>query len=255
MKAAAAKLAEVRDGPSTGLATPPKRQRLVLSVKEGIPVQSPPIPPGASGGPSGASGSATAPPGGPSTDSDAITKGPPAGDDFIEVVEERGEGAAKVVASVPGPAVSVSQVMRSASPFQQSRRSPLAGRQRLRSVLPPVLAVPQVSLPGLVGVIRGQSRVALPEAVSGAGPPGTVALPSISLTGPTAVLGTVYPVPDGFVDNEVLTEVGRPIVMPRSWMLPSWRYSGHAVRSAECHSFSWNNSPGMAPSERICLGS
>ena len=33
VKAAAAKLAEVRDGPSTGLATPPKRQRLVLSVK------------------------------------------------------------------------------------------------------------------------------------------------------------------------------------------------------------------------------
>ena len=212
VKAAAAKLAEVRDGPSTGLATPPKKQRLVLSVKEGIPAQSPPIPPGAFGAPSGARGSATAPPGDPSTDSDAITKGPPAEDDVIEVVEERGEGSAKVVASVPGPAVSVSQGMRSASPFQQPRRSRVAGRQRLRSVLPPVPAVPQVSLPGLVSGIGGQSRVALPGAVSGAGSPGTVALPSVSLTGPTAVVGTLYPVPDGFVDNEVLIEVGRPIV-------------------------------------------
>ena len=217
VKAAAAKLAEVREGPSTGLATPPKKQQLVLSVKKGVPVQSPPIPPGASGGPSGANGSATAPPGDLSTDSDAITRGPPVGDDVIEVVEERGEGAANVFASVPGPAVSVGQVMRSASPFQQSRRSPVAGRQRLRSVLPPVPAVPQVSLPGLVGVIgapidHGQLRVALPGAVSGAGAPGTVALPYVSLNGPTAEVGTVYPVPDGFVDNEVLAEVGRPIV-------------------------------------------
>ena len=62
VKAAAAKFAEVRDGPSTGLATPMKKQRLVLSVKEGVPVRSPPIPPGESGGPSGASGSATVPP-------------------------------------------------------------------------------------------------------------------------------------------------------------------------------------------------
>ena len=38
VKAAAAKLGEVRDGPSTGLGTPPKKQRLVLSVKEGVPV-------------------------------------------------------------------------------------------------------------------------------------------------------------------------------------------------------------------------
>ena len=151
----------MRDGPSTGSATPPKKQKLVLSVKEGIPVQSPPIPPGASGGPYGASGSATAPPRDPSTETDAITKGPPAGDDVIEVVEERREGA-KVAASVPGPPVSVSQVMRSASPFQQSRRSPVAGRQRLRSVPPPGPAVPQVSFPGLVGVIGVQSRVALP---------------------------------------------------------------------------------------------
>ena len=128
VKAAAAKLAEVRDGPSTGLATPPKKQRLVLSVKERVPVQSPPIPPGFSGGPSGAIVSATVPPGDPSTDGDAITRGPPAADDVIEFVEDRGEGAANVVASVPEPAVSVSQVMRSASPFQQSRRSPVAGR-------------------------------------------------------------------------------------------------------------------------------
>ena len=35
MKAAAAKLAEVRDGPSTGLVTLPEKQKLVLSVKEG----------------------------------------------------------------------------------------------------------------------------------------------------------------------------------------------------------------------------
>ena len=73
VKAAAAKLAEVHDGPSTGLATPPKKRRLVISVKEGVPVQSPPIPPGASGVPSGASGSATVPPGDSSTESDAIT--------------------------------------------------------------------------------------------------------------------------------------------------------------------------------------
>ena len=141
-------------------------------------------------------------------------------------MEDRGEGAAKLVASVPGPAVSVIQVMRSASPFQQSRRSPTAGRQRLRSGLPPVPAVPQVALPGLVGVTGGRSRVAFPGAVSGAGAPGTVELPSVSLTGPTAVVGTVYPVPDGFVDNEVLTEVGRPIVdaavLDASELLPQW---------------------------------
>ena len=77
---------------------------------------------------------------------------------------------------------------------------------------PPVPAVPQVALLGLVGVTSGQSRVALPGAVSGAGAPGTVALPSVSLTGAMAVVGTVYPVPDGFVDNEVLTDVGRSIV-------------------------------------------
>ena len=69
---AAAKLAEVRAGSSTGLATTPKRQRLVLSVKEGVPVQSPPISPGESGGQSGASDSATVPPGDRSTDRDAI---------------------------------------------------------------------------------------------------------------------------------------------------------------------------------------
>ena len=37
-------------------------------------------------------------------------------------------------------------------------------------------------------------------------------LPELSFTGPTAVVGTVYPVPDGFVNNEVLAEVGRPIL-------------------------------------------
>ena len=77
----------------------------------------------------------------------------------------------------------------------------MAGCQRLRGVRPPVPAVPQVSLPGLVGVTGGQSRIALPAAVSGAGAPGAVALPFVSLTGPTAVMGTVYPVADGFVDN------------------------------------------------------
>ena len=86
------------------------RQRRVL-------VQPPPIPPGESRGSPGASGYATVPPGDPSTDSDAITRGPLGGDDVIEVVEGRGEGAAKVIASMPGPAVSVSQVTRSASRF------------------------------------------------------------------------------------------------------------------------------------------
>ena len=131
-----------------------------------------------------------------------------AADDVIDVVEGRREGAAIVVASVPWPAVSVSQVTRSASPFEQSRRSPVTGRQRLRSVLLSVPVVPQVSQAGLVGATGGQSRVALPGAMSAFGTPRTVALPFVSLTEPTAVVGTVYPVPDGFVDNEVLSAAG-----------------------------------------------
>ena len=47
---------------------------------------------------------------------------------------------------------------------------------------------------------------------TGAPSPGSVALPAVLEVKLPAAPGTVYPVPEGFVDNEVLTELVQPIM-------------------------------------------
>ena len=47
---------------------------------------------------------------------------------------------------------------------------------------------------------------------TGAPSPGSVALAAVLEVKLPAAPGTVYPVPGGFVDNEVLTELGKPIM-------------------------------------------
>ena len=80
-------------------------------------------------------------------------------------------------------------------------------------------------------------------------------LPSVSLTGPTAMVGTVYPVPDGFVDNEVLTEMGRPIVdapvLDASELVLQWPC--RPLRGGSLVQLEQRARDG--PSERICLDS
>ena len=88
------------------------------------------------------------------------------------------------------------------------------GRIGLHSVPPPLVTGQQISLPSsidLTGTVAFP-RVALPGMATGAPSPGSVALPAILGVRLRAAPGTVYPVPKGFVDNEVLPELGQPIM-------------------------------------------
>ena len=134
--------------------------------------------------------------------------------DEIQIVRGRDYRTEKTLASLQGPAPLGNQAGRSASPFQQSRSSPAAGRIALRSVPPPLAAGQRVSLPSSID-LKGTGafpRVALPGVATGAPSPGSVALPAVLEVKLPAAPGTVYPVPEGFVDNEVLTELGQPIM-------------------------------------------
>ena len=134
--------------------------------------------------------------------------------DDIHIVTDRGDGTEKLLPSVPGPAPSGDQTGSSASPFQQSRRSPAAGRIGLRSVLPPLAAGMRVSLPSSIDLADtgGFPHVPLPGMAIGAPSPGSIALPAVSEVKLRAAPGTVYTVSEVFVVNEVLTELGQSIM-------------------------------------------
>ena len=102
--------------------------------------------------------------GGSSTDSALAGGASLARKDDIQVVIGRGEGTEKPLASVLGPNPSGDQAGRSASPFQQSRRSPAAGRIGLRSVPAPLATGQQVLLPSSIDLTGTGAfpRVALP---------------------------------------------------------------------------------------------
>ena len=88
--------------------------------------------------------------GGSSTNGAVVIGASLAGKVDIEIVEDRGDGHEKLLASVPGPAPPADQTGRSASPYQQSKRSPAAGRIGLRSLPRPLAAGQRVSLPSSI---------------------------------------------------------------------------------------------------------
>ena len=171
VREAAAQLAAVRGGPparaeadkSLG-ATPPKKAKLTFVTGQERSARVPAGVPSQTGGPATSDATSGQVLGGSSTDSALVGGASLARKDDIQVVTHRGDGTEKPLASVPGPAPSGDQAGRSASPFQQSRRSPAAGRIGLRSVPAPLAAGQRVSLPSSIDLTGTGAlpRVALP---------------------------------------------------------------------------------------------
>ena len=113
-----------------------------------------------------------------------------------------------------GLAPSGTQAGWSASHFQHSRTSPAACRSGLRSVPPPLESVQRVSLPICVDLTDSGvfPCISVPGVITGALSPGSVELPAVLEVKMAAATGTMYPMPDGVLDNELLTEIGRPIM-------------------------------------------
>ena len=170
--------------------------------------------PSQTGGPATSDATGGQLPGGSSTDSALVSRAGLSRKDDIQVVTARSEGTEKPLASVPGPAPSGDHAVRSASPFHQSRRAPAAGRIGLRTVPAPLAAGQRVSLPSSIDLTDTWAfpRVPLPGAATGAPSPGSVALPAVLEIKLPAAPRTLYPVPEGFVDKEVLIELRQPIV-------------------------------------------
>ena len=218
---AAAQLAVVRGGPparseadkSLG-ATPPKKAKLTFVTGQERSARVPTGVPSQTGGPATSDATSGQVLGGSSTDSALVSGASLARKDDIQVVTGRGEGTEKPLSSVPGPAPSGDQAGRSASPFKQSRRSPAAGLIGFRSVPAPLATGQRVSLPSSIDLTGTGAfpRVALPGVATGAQSPGSVALPAVLGVKLPAAPGTVYPMAEGFVDSEVFTELGQPIM-------------------------------------------
>ena len=145
-------------------ATPPKKAKLTFVTGQERSARVPAGVPSQTGGPATSDATSGQVLGGSSTDSALVGGASLARKDDIQVVTHRGDGTEKPLASVPGPAPSGDQAGRSASPFQQSRRSPAAGRIGLRSVPAPLAAGQRVSLPSSIDLTGTGAlpRVALP---------------------------------------------------------------------------------------------
>ena len=157
VREATAQLAALRGGPpakaeadkSLG-ATPPKKAKLTFVTGRERSARVPIGVPSQTGGPATSNATSGQLLGGSSSDSALVSGASLARKDDIQVVMHRGDGTEKPLASVPGPAPSGDQAGRSASPFQQSRRSPAAGRIGLRSLPAPLAAGQRVSLPSSI---------------------------------------------------------------------------------------------------------
>ena len=218
----AAQLAAEREGPSVRAdaeksteATPPKKPKLTFVMGQERSARVPAVVTNQTGGPITSDTTSSQFLGGSSTESALVSGASLARMDDIEIVEDLGDGNENLLAPVPGPAPPCDQTGRSASRFQQSRRSPAGGgRIDLRSVPPPLAAARRVSLPSSIDPTGTGAfpRVALPGMATGAPSPGSVALTAVLEVRRPAAPGTVYPVPEGFVDHEIWTEIGQPIM-------------------------------------------
>lgn len=221
VREAAAQLAAVLDGPSVRAevdksreAKPPKKPKLMSITGKERSARIPAGIPSLTGGvlPSDATSDRFL--GDSNTESAPVSRAGLSKTDSIQIIEDRGDSNEKLLASMPGPTSSCDQERRSASPFHQLRRSPTASRIGLRSVPPPLVSVKRVSLPSSVdprgtGVVP---LVALPGVVIGAPTPGSVSLPPVLEVKLPSTAGKIDPVPEDFVDTEILAELGRSIM-------------------------------------------
>lgn len=94
----------------------------------------------------------------------------------------------------------------------------MASRRGLRSpglgcVWPPLRFGLRVSPPNCIDLpVVGSPRIARPSVFSSAPSPGLAVLPAVLELKLRAATGKIYSVPEGFVDNEFLTELGLPIM-------------------------------------------
>ena len=214
VREATAQLAAVRDGPSvrgeadkSAKAAPPKKPKLTFIMGQGRSARVSTGVPSQTGGPIASDATSGQFLGVSISESALVSGASLSRKDDIQIVEGRGDGNEKLLASVSGPALSGDQTGRSASLFQHSRRSLAAGHIGLHGVPAPLAAGQRVSLPSSIDLTGTGAfpRFAPSGMATGAPSPGSVALPAVLEVELPAPPGTVYPVPEGFDDKEVLT--------------------------------------------------
>ena len=223
VREAAAQLAAVRGGPparaeadkSLG-ATPPKKAKLTFVTGPERSARAPAGVQSHTGGPATSDATSGQVLGGSSTDSALVGGASLARKDDIQVVTHRGDGTEKPLASVPGPAPSGDQAERSALPFGLDDLSISSDAWPFLDdgFTPSEDPVQQGSLPSSIDLTGTGAfpRAALLGVATSSPSPGSVALTAVLDVRPPAAPGTVYPVPEGFVDHEILTELGQPIM-------------------------------------------